>query len=364
MGKHRSALSTRQVGESLNQGLAHHRAGRLAAASACYAAILQLQPAHADALHLSGVVARERGDLNTSERLILQAIQNRSSVPAYHYNLGYTRELLGKHREAAESYRRALSLDPSDLSALQKFAGTIGQQNDPTEAIVLFEAFPAPHSGPRGSALRPWLPSAHRRHDLPNAIACYRRAVTLRPDCFEFHFNLAAALFESDQFADAAESYRQAIRISPDDADAHYSLGVALQTMGDESSAMQAYVSALRINPDFPRALAISRYSFFLCVDMGDPQTAEGLLRRSIALDADHATAHCNLGGALVKLGDNAGAVVFVPHCPGARPHSRPHPLQSRNLPQHHPLRFGRGYPVLPHGARSASGLAIGAVPP
>jgi tetratricopeptide (TPR) repeat protein len=148
---------------------------------------------------------------------------------------------------------------------------------------------------------------AHQRAGrLAEAIACYRRAAALHPNCFEFHFNLAAALFQSGQFADAAKSYRQAIRIQPDDAEAHYSLGVALQTVGDDTAAMQAYVSALRINPDFPMALSNLGS---LCVDLGDPQTAEGLLRRSIALDPGNVSAHCNLGSALVKLGNNAGAV-------------------------------------------------------
>jgi Flp pilus assembly protein TadD len=146
----------------------------------------------------------------------------------------------------------------------------------------------------------------HRAGRLAEAIACYRRAATLQPGCFEFHFNLAAALFQSGQFAEAAESYRQATRISPNDADAHYSLGVVLQTLGDESSAMQAYVSALRINPDFPQALSNLGA---LCVDRDDPQTGEGLLRRSLALDPGNVSAHCNLGGALVKLGNAAGAV-------------------------------------------------------
>jgi Flp pilus assembly protein TadD len=146
----------------------------------------------------------------------------------------------------------------------------------------------------------------HRAGRLAEAIACYRRSVARQPGCFEFHFNLAAALFQSGQFADAAESYRQATRISPNDAEAHYSLGVALQTLGDESSAMQAYVSALRINPDFPQALSNLGA---LCVDKDDPQTGEGLLRRSLTLDPGNVSAHCNLGGALVKLGNAAGAV-------------------------------------------------------
>jgi tetratricopeptide (TPR) repeat protein len=305
MAKHWAALATRQVGECLNHGLAHHRAGKFGEASACYAAILRVLPAHADALHLSGLIARERGDLLASERLITQAIRSRSTVSAFHYNLGNTLELLGKRREAVESYRRALALDPQNLPALQRIDGAIGEQADPAELIALYEAF-LKHS-PDSAEEHYDLGRLHqRRGDLSNAVTFYRKAIALEPACFEFHFNLAGMLFQTGHFADAAESYRQATLLRPEDAEAHYSLGVVLQTLKDESSAMQAYISALRINPDHPRALSNLGA---LCVDRDDPQAAKGLLRRSIALDPSNASAHCNLANALAKLGNIAGAL-------------------------------------------------------
>jgi tetratricopeptide (TPR) repeat protein len=305
MAKHRSAPSIRPLADSLNQGLAHHRAGRLAEAWACYASILKLQPAHADALHLSGLVARERGDLAASERLIAQAIQSRSSVAVFHYNLGYTRELLGKQAEALESYRRAISLDPHNLAAIQRFTGASGSDADLLEAIALYEAL-LNHTPDSAEVHYDLGRLHHRRNALPDAIACYRRGATLQPDRYEFRLNLAAALYQSGHLAEAAESYRQVTLLKPDDADAHYALGVVLQKMRESALASQAYIRALQIKPDFPNALSNLG---FLCVDMDDLQAAENLLRRAIALDPANVNAHCNLANVLAQKGDSVGAL-------------------------------------------------------
>ncbi len=372
MAKHWAALSTRQVGECLNQGLAHHRAGKFAEASACYAAILRTLPAHADALHLSGLIARERGDLLASEHLITQAIHSRSTVSAFHYNLGNTLEQLGKRREAVESYRRALSMDPQNLPALQRIDGAMSEQADPAEVIALYEAF-LKHSPDSAEAHYDLGRLQQRIGNLSNAVRYYRKAITLQPTCFEFHFNLAAMLFQSGQFADAAASYRQAILLRPEDAEAHYSLGVVLQALKDEN-AVACYRKAIALQPvcfefhfnlaavqfqsgQFADAAASYRQAILLrpedaeahyslgvvlqtlkdenaamqayisalrinpdypqalsnlgalCVDRDDPKTAEGLLRRSIALDPSNASAHCNLANALAKLGNIAGAL-------------------------------------------------------
>jgi tetratricopeptide (TPR) repeat protein len=305
--------------------------------------------------------------------MITQAIHSRPTVSAFHYNLGNTLELLGKRTEAVESYRCALSLDPKNLPALQRIDGVLGEQADPAEVIALYEALlkhspdsaeahydlgrlhqrrgdlsdavtcyrkaitlqpacfefhfnlaamlfqsgqlaDAAESYRQAILLRPEDAEAHYSLGVvlqalkdENAVTCYRKAIALQPACFEFHFNLAAMLFQSGRFVDAAESYRQATLLRPEDAEAHYSLGVVLQTLKDENAAMQAYVSALRINPDFPQAL--NNLGALCVVDRDDPQTGEGLLRRSIALDPSNASAHCNLASALAKLGNIAGAM-------------------------------------------------------
>jgi Flp pilus assembly protein TadD len=98
----------RLIATMMRDGLAHHRAGRLGKASDQYARILKSDAGNADALNLSGIVARQQGDLVLSRTLITQAIQCNPLAATYHYNLGRTYELQGLVDEAGRSYRRAL----------------------------------------------------------------------------------------------------------------------------------------------------------------------------------------------------------------------------------------------------------------
>jgi tetratricopeptide (TPR) repeat protein len=305
MAKNHASFSIRQASENLNKGLAHHRAGRLAEASACYSAILKAQPFHADALHLSGVIARERGELTGSERLIRKAIQSNSSIPLFHYNLGLTCELLGKQTEALESYRRVLSLDPSHLAAAERFARTLGEGADLTEAIALYETLLS-HTPDVAEAHYELGLLHHRGGDVPKAMGRYRRAIALKPGCFQFHFNLGVALYELGDLAGAAGAYRYAALLKPEDADGHYSLGVVLQRMGEAALAAQAYERALEVRPEFPNALGNLG---FLYTQMGEMAKAEGLLRHCIAIDPRNVNAHCNLANVFAKQGNTAGAL-------------------------------------------------------
>ena len=85
----------RDVAEALARGLAHHQAGNLQHAEACYREILRVEPAHSDALHLLGVIAQQNGDYPEAERLIRSAIARNPGVADYHNNLGNTYRLHG-----------------------------------------------------------------------------------------------------------------------------------------------------------------------------------------------------------------------------------------------------------------------------
>ena len=67
---------TRAAGASdkaLKRALNHHRAGRLAEAEALYLEIVDADPAHADATHLLGLVAFQRGDTGRARQVIYVA---------------------------------------------------------------------------------------------------------------------------------------------------------------------------------------------------------------------------------------------------------------------------------------------------
>src|ERR1700749_4382051 len=98
--------------DRLTVGIAHHQAGRLAQAEACYREILASNPTDVNALHLLGVLARQVGQCAAACDLFSKAIALNDRLPELHSSLGNTLMDLGQVDKAEDSYRRALALNP------------------------------------------------------------------------------------------------------------------------------------------------------------------------------------------------------------------------------------------------------------
>ena len=85
-----------------------HQAGNLAQARMLYEQILAAQPAHADALHLLGVVTDQQGSPLEAIELIKRSIALQAANPESHNNLGLALQATGKLREAEDAYRQAV----------------------------------------------------------------------------------------------------------------------------------------------------------------------------------------------------------------------------------------------------------------
>jgi Tfp pilus assembly protein PilF len=74
--------------QALQVALGHHHAGRLAEAEGIYRQILAVEPRHAGALHLLGVVAHQAGHHEAALDLIRRAIGENPAAASFHNNLG------------------------------------------------------------------------------------------------------------------------------------------------------------------------------------------------------------------------------------------------------------------------------------
>ena len=83
-----------------------------------------------------------------------------------------------------------------------------------------------------------WLPT--RREGRTKAVACYRRALELKPD-LPAHYNLGNTLKKQGKLDEAAACYRRAVNLKPDFAVAHYNLGVALKEQGRTDEAIACW---------------------------------------------------------------------------------------------------------------------------
>lgn len=203
----------------LRQAVALHQRGELARAEALYAAVLAADPDNFDALHLSGVIARQGKAPQAAFGLISRALAIDDDKAIAHCNLGAVLQDLGREQEALASYERALALQP---------------------------AYPMAACN-RGNALR-------RLGRLHEALDSYTRALAQQPHYPEALCNRGLALQEQDRHADALEDFGAALTERPAYAEALHGAAVSLLALDRPDDALQAFDRALRVQPDYPEA--------------------------------------------------------------------------------------------------------------
>src|SRR5687767_4330150 len=98
-----------EIGRVFQIAVELHRAGSVPEAGNLYREILKVQPDHAEAIHLLGVISLQRGDSRKAVALISKAVMIDPGLAAAFYNLGRCYEQLAEHGKAIESYKNSLS---------------------------------------------------------------------------------------------------------------------------------------------------------------------------------------------------------------------------------------------------------------
>ena len=160
----------------------------------------------------------------------------------------------------------------------------------------------------RALELRPDYAEAHNnlgvafkdQGKLDEAVACWRRALELEPDYAEAHGNLGVAFKEQGKLDEAVACCRRAVELKPDDAEAHNNLGVAFKEQGKLDEAVACYRRALELEPGFAEAHNNLGVAF---KEQGKLDEAVACYRRALELEPGFAKAHNNLGNALKDQG-------------------------------------------------------------
>ena len=242
------------IAEQLALAIQHHQAGRLHTAEQIYRQILAVDPNHAGAIHLLGVIAYQVGKHEIAVEYIRRAIELQGNAAAFHDNLGAVYQALHKIPEAVASYRRALELQP-DAGKIHNSLGIVLQcQGNLDEAVASYR---------RALELKPDFAEGHNnlgnalkdQGQMAAAVDSYGRALELKPDLAEVHNNLGTALMEQGELTAAVACYRRALELKPDLAVAHSNLGTVLKEQGQLDEAAACFRQALELNPDDPITL-------------------------------------------------------------------------------------------------------------
>ena len=93
-----------------------------------------------------------------------------------------------------------------------------------------------------------------RLRRLEPAIDCYTKALRIKPDYAEAHYNLGNVLKALGRGDEAIGCYSKALQINPEYAEAHNNLGNVFQDFGRHDEAIACYTKALQIKPAFADA--------------------------------------------------------------------------------------------------------------
>jgi predicted TPR repeat methyltransferase len=282
----------------LQQAVSLHQQGRLEQAQALYAQVLALEPRQFDALHLSGVIERQRGNPARAVDLIRAALQVDGGQARAHCNLGAALQDLGRIEAALDSYETALGLDPRYALAWNNRGNTLRRLGRPLDALDSYE---------RALALQPNYPEAwcHRAivlNDLGrhlDAAASAEQALAARPGYADALQALGNALQALERFGDAVQAYDAALAKAPParQAEIWCARGAALKKSGCLAAALDSYDHALCLRPDYAMA---AHYRANALRALGRREEAIAAYRRSQQMGADPA----GIAFALAALGE------------------------------------------------------------
>ena len=329
----------------LNEALALHQSGRLEEAERLYRQALASEPRNADALQLYGVLACQSARPELGVDLISRAIAINPTPAGFHLNLGNALQGLGRHQEAAKSFRRVLTREPRNAVALNKLGSALLELRAPDEARArLVEALALQpnyaeaqfHLGAalqalgrceeaaaayrRALELQPSYPAALNNLGTAlqalgrstEAIDCLNRAIADRPEFAAALSNLGNVLQAEKRLEEAADHYRRALAIDPSLVETYYNFGNALRLLGQVDQAIGCYRQALTLAPEEQRILNN------LGVALRDRRMLDDSIEicaRAVALAPDVAAGHDNLARSLQAAGRLSEAIESYRRC-------------------------------------------------
>jgi tetratricopeptide (TPR) repeat protein len=229
-----------------------------------YELVLSVNPDDSDTnFNFASLLSAHFKDFARARRLYEHALVINPSDADIHYNFAVMlgREL-GEFAEARQHYEQALELEPEHIGSLNNLGITL--EDDSIQ-------------------------------DYEGARRCFERAVALKPDEPEAHYNLASLLSAHfEDYTGAREHMEIALQFAPDRAEGHAYLGDLLGIhFGEYEKARHQYELALELDPN--DAETHFHFGVLLADEFNDYALAKHHLEYSLALDNTSELTHYNL---------------------------------------------------------------------
>lgn len=183
-----------------------------------------------------------------------KAVSLRPAAESY-FNIGLASYYLKQYRESADAYRAAIRLDPYNAADAYYALGLV--YRDWGKADEEIQAYK------QAIKLRPDYTSAYERlgsryfrsKKYPEAVEVFKQLASLKPGDASANNNLGETYLEMSRFSEALDNFRQAIRLKPDYGRAYFNLGKCFLAMGNRDAALEQYNILQNLDPDWAEKL-------------------------------------------------------------------------------------------------------------
>ncbi|NPV07583.1 MAG: tetratricopeptide repeat protein [Anaerolineae bacterium] len=279
--------------------------------------------------------------------LVAEADPTSSTALAFLADAYYRR---AQFEAAADTYTRAIELDPSSTAARVGLGRALSALGRPLEGLEQLQQAARRNLG--DSQAQVALAEGYRSLGRPeDALNVLREALSRSPGNLDLNLALSRTYANLGRPAEAEEAARRAVALAPGWADAAVALGDALRLQGRMGEALEAYSRATDLNRGNPEAWlrlgdllrsqgqtgqALDAYRAAAVADpfglaglvpqaemyllIGDPESAEGLLREAMSRNAGESSAYLALHELLRLQGRDDRAAAILDLADGIRP--------------------------------------------
>ena len=238
----------------LHHSVRLHQQGDLAAAEKGYQKVLKKMPRNADALHLYGLLLRQKKLFPEAALLLQRATALNPGSSLFWNSLAEVKAELGLHNESIAAYQQQLQLTPMDikpwlgLAAAQHAAGQLAAAATSYRHALTLDN----HSRIALLHLGNLMQSCG---DSVAAETLYRQLLVLDPnDCHVLN-NLGKLLSDREEWRDATICLQQSLAVSPEFVPALVNLGNCYLVQGEFLQALEHFNRALTMDKQCWEAL-------------------------------------------------------------------------------------------------------------
>lgn len=227
-----------------------------------------------EARYAKAKALRAEGEFAAAAYEFSKSLGNQSQIKDSYAQTGDIMKILGNEPKAAEFYRKAIAVDPSDISLRLSYAKLMDKLGSEEAAVEEYNYI---------------LTKSIDNKDVLNSLErIYKKKLENSPSDADLNANLGAILQKEEKYDEALAYYKKAEQLSPSNINTRINIGTLYQQKGDFKTAIIAYDSVLILEPDNVNA---NMYKAQCKTALGDEKGAQELYKKVCLLDPSNTEA-------------------------------------------------------------------------